>query len=171
MISVQHFVEHLHITCICKNVILSQAVFTTSINYNWKCLCSFVLKNAECISMTWYLGPISEMLGELDFGRYFMQLKLNFLNFLNTWSYFAPPKTIETNYNLGSRTWNAFRYFVYLMIYEEILTSQFGIVWIPWNPDCRFLWGKMALNTCLRKTGWKKCTSEMDVLLELNINP
>jgi len=35
-------------------------------------------------------------------------------NFLNNWSYSAPPKTIGTNYNLRSRTRNAFWYFVYL---------------------------------------------------------
>jgi len=52
IILVLQFVGHLHITCICKNVILSQAVFTTSINYKWKCRSSFVMKNAECISMT-----------------------------------------------------------------------------------------------------------------------
>ena len=49
IISVQQFVGHLHITCIHKNVILSQVVFTTSIYYNWKCHSNFVLKNAERI--------------------------------------------------------------------------------------------------------------------------
>lgn len=72
IISMQQFVGHLHITCICKNVILSQDVFTTSIYYNRKCCSNFVLQNAERISMT-YLGPISELLGELDFGGYFRQ--------------------------------------------------------------------------------------------------
>jgi len=52
IMSVQQFVGHLHMACICKNVILSQAAFTTSINYNSKCCSSFVFKNAEYISMT-----------------------------------------------------------------------------------------------------------------------